>query len=127
MNPIAVVGPTASGKSALGIALAHEFGGEVVNVDSMQLYRGMDIGTAKVTEAEREEMLRQMAQQQKAAQEHLTMEHGAERQSDDDADKPQPVVAGFDEQDPATWGNPSRNDPCPCGSGKKFKHCHGAI
>jgi len=34
---------------------------------------------------------------------------------------------GFDEQDPTTWGNPSRNDPCPCGSGQKFKHCHGAF
>ncbi|WP_322891054.1 MULTISPECIES: preprotein translocase subunit SecA [unclassified Yoonia] len=32
---------------------------------------------------------------------------------------------GFDENDPATWGNPGRNDLCPCGSGKKFKHCHG--
>ncbi|WP_370223137.1 preprotein translocase subunit SecA [Pararhodobacter marinus] len=34
---------------------------------------------------------------------------------------------GFDENDQATWGNPGRNDPCPCGSGKKFKHCHGAL
>jgi preprotein translocase subunit SecA len=32
---------------------------------------------------------------------------------------------GFDEADPATWGDPGRNDDCPCGSGKKFKHCHG--
>lgn len=54
MKPIAVVGPTASGKSALGISLAHEFDGEVVNVDSMQLYKGMDIGTAKLPAAERE-------------------------------------------------------------------------
>ncbi|ALC06132.1 tRNA dimethylallyltransferase [Corynebacterium deserti GIMN1.010] len=53
-QPIAVVGPTASGKSALGIALAHALDGEVVNVDSMQLYRGMDIGTAKLTVEERE-------------------------------------------------------------------------
>ena len=51
---IAVVGPTAAGKSALSIALAHELGGEVVNADSMQLYRGMDIGTAKLTAAERD-------------------------------------------------------------------------
>ncbi|MFP4045371.1 MAG: SEC-C metal-binding domain-containing protein, partial [Rhodosalinus sp.] len=29
--------------------------------------------------------------------------------------------------DPATWGDPGRNDPCPCGSGKKFKHCHGKL
>ncbi|MCT4576641.1 preprotein translocase subunit SecA [Donghicola sp.] len=36
-----------------------------------------------------------------------------------------PLVAGFEENDPSTWGNPGRNDPCPCGSGEKFKHCHG--
>ncbi|MCW1917157.1 preprotein translocase subunit SecA [Rhodobacter sp. KR11] len=34
---------------------------------------------------------------------------------------------GFDAADPATWGDPSRNDPCPCGSGEKFKHCHGKL
>lgn len=50
---IAVVGPTAAGKSDLGVALARALGGEVVNADSMQLYRGMDIGTAKLTAAER--------------------------------------------------------------------------
>ncbi|GIE27201.1 tRNA dimethylallyltransferase [Actinoplanes italicus] len=54
LRVITVVGPTAAGKSALSIALAHELGGEVVNADSMQLYRGMDIGTAKLTPAERE-------------------------------------------------------------------------
>ncbi|KAB7614598.1 preprotein translocase subunit SecA [Amylibacter sp. SFDW26] len=37
------------------------------------------------------------------------------------------AVDGFDENDPTTWGNPSRNDLCPCGSGKKFKHCHGKL
>lgn len=51
---VAVLGPTAAGKSALSIALAHALGGEVVNADSMQLYRGMDIGTAKLTPDERE-------------------------------------------------------------------------
>lgn len=54
ITPIAVVGPTASGKSALGIELAQRLDGEVVNVDSMQLYRGMDIGTAKLTVEERQ-------------------------------------------------------------------------
>jgi len=52
-SPIAVVGPTATGKSALGIELALRLGGEVVNADAMQLYRGMDIGTAKLSAAER--------------------------------------------------------------------------
>ena len=50
---VAVVGPTATGKSDLGIALAQQLGGEVVNADSMQLYRGMDIGTAKLPADER--------------------------------------------------------------------------
>lgn len=50
---IAVVGPTAAGKSDLAVALARRLGGEVINADSMQLYRGMDIGTAKLTPAER--------------------------------------------------------------------------
>ncbi|MEN3360543.1 MAG: tRNA dimethylallyltransferase [Mycobacteriales bacterium] len=50
---LAVVGPTAAGKSDLGVALAAAVGGEIVNADSMQLYRGMDIGTAKLTPAER--------------------------------------------------------------------------
>jgi len=50
---VAVVGPTATGKTALAVELARRVGGEVVNADSMQLYRGMDIGTAKPDEAER--------------------------------------------------------------------------
>jgi tRNA dimethylallyltransferase len=50
---IAIVGPTASGKTTLGIALAQKFGGEIVSADSRQIYRGMDIGTAKPTMAER--------------------------------------------------------------------------
>jgi tRNA dimethylallyltransferase len=54
MTVVAVVGPTAAGKSALSLALARELGGEVVNADSMQLYRGMDIGTAKLPENDRD-------------------------------------------------------------------------
>ncbi|GAB3487552.1 tRNA (adenosine(37)-N6)-dimethylallyltransferase [Flexivirga lutea] len=51
---VAVVGATATGKSDLGVALAHALDGEVVNADASQFYRGMDIGTAKLTVAERE-------------------------------------------------------------------------
>ena len=53
---IAVVGPTASGKTALAIALAKELGGEIVSADSMQIYRGMDIATAKPTPEEMAEV-----------------------------------------------------------------------
>ena len=50
---VAVVGPTASGKSALAIELAKRLNGEVINADAMQIYRGMDIGTGKPTLAQR--------------------------------------------------------------------------
>lgn len=51
---ICVVGPTATGKTKMGVALARRFGGEVVSVDSMQIYRGMAIGTAAPTPEEME-------------------------------------------------------------------------
>ncbi|MGB3763618.1 MAG: tRNA (adenosine(37)-N6)-dimethylallyltransferase MiaA [Ornithinimicrobium sp.] len=51
---VAVVGPTASGKSGLGLRIATEIGGEIVNADASQLYRGMDIGTAKLSTAQRQ-------------------------------------------------------------------------
>ena len=49
---VCVVGPTASGKTALSVALAEALNGEIISADSMQLYRGMDVGTAKVTSQE---------------------------------------------------------------------------
>lgn len=52
-RPIAVVGPTATGKSDLALDLAKRLDGEIVNIDAMQLYRGMDIGTAKLPLAQR--------------------------------------------------------------------------
>ena len=53
MRPLAIIGPTGTGKSALALAVARRLGGEIVNADAMQLYRGMDIGTAKLSVAER--------------------------------------------------------------------------
>ncbi len=53
LQPVFIAGPTAVGKSALALALAEKLGGEIISVDSMQVYRGLDIGTAKPTAAER--------------------------------------------------------------------------
>ena len=70
-----------------------------------------------LTEDEQREMLMQMAARQGIVQRPVAA--------------PEPKVEepleGFVEEDPTTWGNPSRNDKCPCGSGKKFKHCHGSL
>jgi tRNA dimethylallyltransferase len=52
-HPLFIAGPTAVGKSAVALALAEQLGGEIISVDSMQVYRGLDIGTAKPTAAER--------------------------------------------------------------------------
>lgn len=60
MNVVAVVGPTASGKSAVAEALARFYGADILSVDSMQVYRGMDIGTAKPSAAIRSEISHHM-------------------------------------------------------------------
>lgn len=53
IRPVVVIGPTGTGKSALALSLAERVGGEIVNADAMQFYRGMDIGTAKLPAAQR--------------------------------------------------------------------------
>ncbi|WP_299203181.1 preprotein translocase subunit SecA [uncultured Tateyamaria sp.] len=73
-----------------------------------------------LTDEEREQMLTQMAAQQQQVQD--VVENNAPP-----APTAEAVENGFDENDRNTWGNPGRNEPCPCGSGKKFKHCHGAL
>jgi preprotein translocase subunit SecA len=83
-----------------------------------------------ITKEEQEAMMRQMLAQQQAPQ--ATVAAAAKAPAPEMAGAV-PVaavgaaLAGFDAADPSTWGNPGRNDPCPCGSGEKFKHCHGKI
>ncbi|WBU60473.1 preprotein translocase subunit SecA [Paracoccus albus] len=75
-----------------------------------------------LTDEEREQMMRQYQDQQAQQQQGMRAEHEEAGGGEASAE-----ATGFNENDPATWGNPSRNDACPCGSGKKFKHCHGAL
>ncbi len=77
-----------------------------------------------MTEEERAQLMAQLAQQQaalQAAQQRATAVAQGEPEPSGDA------APGFDENDPTTWGNPGRNEPRPCGSGKKFKQCHGRL
>ncbi|MDA3859211.1 MAG: SEC-C metal-binding domain-containing protein, partial [Roseovarius sp.] len=72
-----------------------------------------------MTEAEQETMMQEMAAQR------AKMEAPAHDATP--AEAPENAASGFVESDPSTWGNPGRNEVCPCGSGKKFKHCHGRL
>ncbi len=109
--------------------------------ESFQLFEGMlnslreDV-TQKLaqirplTDEERDQMLKQMMAEQAASQEaHAPKSATPQKQPEMAGAEPAQgaAVEGFDESDPATWGDPGRNAPCPCGSGKKFKHCHGRL
>lgn len=72
-----------------------------------------------LTEEEQRAMMEQYLEQQRALAGAATPQG--------DAEAADGAASGFDEADPATWGDPGRNDPCPCGSGQKFKHCHGKL
>ncbi|WP_417726835.1 preprotein translocase subunit SecA [Roseovarius sp.] len=72
-----------------------------------------------MTEAEQQQLMQEMAAQRAAMM--------AAADTSEPAEVSENAAPGFDENDPTTWGNPGRNDICPCGSGKKFKHCHGRL
>lgn len=73
-----------------------------------------------MSEEEQQQILSQMQERQAAVQ--VAAAEAAEEGSTAGT-----ALEGFDENDPSTWGSPARNDECPCGSGKKFKHCHGRM
>jgi preprotein translocase subunit SecA len=74
-----------------------------------------------MSEEEQQAMMQQMLAQQRAAAAPAVAEPVLP------APTQEAIDAGFVADDPTTWGNPGRNDSCPCGSGKKFKHCHGSL
>ncbi|ETW12143.1 preprotein translocase subunit SecA [Roseivivax marinus] len=85
-----------------------------------------------MTEEQRQQLLDQMARQQARTQQAAAQAPAGATNPEQEAAGPavaptEPLVEGFDESDPSTWGEPGRNDPCPCGSGQKFKHCHGRL
>jgi preprotein translocase subunit SecA len=94
-------------------------------LDSLREDVSKQLGQVRpMTEEEQKAMMQQLAAQRASlsqAAEAATPEQGPA------PGHPEKAAGGFDENDQTTWGNPGRNDPCPCGSGKKFKHCHGRL
>ncbi|MBT6543413.1 MAG: preprotein translocase subunit SecA, partial [Rhodobacteraceae bacterium] len=94
--------------------------------ESFQLFESM-------LDSLRNEVTQKLAQirpmtgeEQRAIAEQMAAQQAALKLASQTASEAAPAAV-FDETDPSTWGNPGRNEPCPCGSGKKFKHCHGQI
>ncbi|WP_197922288.1 preprotein translocase subunit SecA [Thiosulfatihalobacter marinus] len=76
-----------------------------------------------MTEEEQQQLALEMSQQRQVVEDAAAQSVAAQTAAPALAD----AAPGFDENDQSTWGNPGRNEPCPCGSGKKFKHCHGRL
>lgn len=100
-------------------------------LDSLRTEVTQKLGQIRpMTEEEQQQILSQMQERQAAAQ--VDAAQAAEDNSETPAstvaaETGSTAVAGFEDNDPSTWGTPARNDECPCGSGKKFKHCHGKL
>ena len=77
-----------------------------------------------ISQAEQEAMMAEFIAQQQAAQ---AADRAAAAPEAAAAPTVMAALAGFVETDPTTWGDPGRNDPCPCGSGQRFKACHGKL
>ena len=79
-----------------------------------------------MTEEEQAALMRQI-QEQQAAQKKLTEQAQPVGENAPPQQTAEGAAPGFDESKPETWANTGRNELCPCGSGKKFKHCHGRV
>ena len=100
-------------------------------LDSLRTEVTQKLGQIRpMTEEEQQQLMSQMQERQAGAQvaaAQAAEDNSAAPAATETTATGSTAVAGFDENDPTTWGNPSRNDECPCGSGEKFKHCHGKL
>ncbi|SDW79705.1 preprotein translocase subunit SecA [Litoreibacter albidus] len=96
--------------------------------ESFQLFEGM-LDSLRVDVTEKLSKVRPLSEeeQEQLMQQFLAQQNGGAAVEELEAEHEGVAAPGFDENDQTTWGNPGRNSPCPCGSGKKFKHCHGEI
>ncbi len=94
--------------------------------EAFQLFEGL-LDSLREDVTKQLAQIRPLSEEEQAAmmQQMLAQQSGVNLQDDDTSQKG--AIEGFDGSDSSTWGNPGRNDACPCGSGKKFKHCHGKL
>jgi len=95
-------------------------------LDSLRTEVTQKLGQIRpISPEEQQKLIEQMRAQQAAAAE--AQGQAVARATSDETGTGSTAREGFVEDNPETWGSPSRNDPCPCGSGNKFKHCHGRL
>ncbi|EPX77661.1 preprotein translocase subunit SecA [Litoreibacter arenae] len=96
--------------------------------ESFQLFESM-LDSLRQDVTEKLSKVRPLSEeeQKQLLQQFMAQQNGGQPVEELEAEHEDVAAPGFDENDQATWGNPGRNSPCPCGSGKKFKHCHGQL
>ena len=94
--------------------------------EAFQLFEGL-LESLRVDVSQHLSKVRPLTEEEQKAMMQQMMFQNTKTQKDMSMPAAEPILSNFIENDRSTWGNPGRNDRCPCGSGKKFKHCHGRL
>ena len=94
--------------------------------EAFQLFESL-LESLRVDVSQHLSKVRPLTQEEQTAMMQQMMLQNTKTQNDTSKSSTEPTPNNFNENDSTTWGNPGRNDRCPCGSGKKFKHCHGRL
>ena len=94
--------------------------------EAFQLFESL-LESLRVDVSQHLSKVRPLTQEEQTAMMQQMMPQNTKTQNDTSKSSAKPTLNNFNENDSTTWGNPGRNDRCPCGSGKKFKHCHGRL
>ena len=95
--------------------------------EAFQLFEGL-LNSLRVDVTKQLALIRPLTEEEQQAMMQQAIAQQQQMQAQQSVPAPtEDAIDGFDEADPTTWGNPGRNDACPCGSGNKFKHCHGRL
>ena len=94
--------------------------------EAFQLFEGL-LESLRVDVSQHLSKVRPLTDEEQTTMMQQMMSQKSEIQHDNRTLSAEPALSNFNENDRSTWGSPGRNDPCPCRSGKKFKHCHGRL